>query len=349
MNRKIRFAGAFAFGLFACVSSALATDPRACLFREKESPSTGLPAQDPPVIVRERYFSFQNEKYPIMTFSDTAKSGKSRSEQCLRYEVENIGKKDIHAFRWRLPSITVDPLEPGNFHRRSEVQFKDLLFDPQVIPSVVRAFNIENLTTNVWGERPGQAAAPSGETRYATTYLLPLGEVDAGLPQFAQMVGWGSQVVAAARLTDPGMRTHPARKIYSGPGFLFETISEAVREGPVIQFKTTVTVGGPATSEAVFGLPGLSALGRLREVSGTVQDYEKFFGTFKEFAIQGEKFRGEWVFSTRIEAASLKNIVFRVGQPIVIKRGAKRDCFLAFAFSPLATNFNIEQCDQISP
>ena len=71
------------------VTDAASETPRACLTKEREIPPIGLP-DDNTVLVTKSPIDHANTNYWVATYSETAKSGRSRSEQCFRYEIQKI-------------------------------------------------------------------------------------------------------------------------------------------------------------------------------------------------------------------------------------------------------------------
>src|ERR1035437_398559 len=78
--------------LIGMIGPAAAAVPRACLFAGGPEAVPFLTAQGPPILVGDVDLDSQSAvtPYKVRTFSDTAKREQYRSEQCLRYEVENI-------------------------------------------------------------------------------------------------------------------------------------------------------------------------------------------------------------------------------------------------------------------
>jgi hypothetical protein len=235
--------------------------PRACIEAKDEAPPGGLAIGQLGVIAREAQFAVGQKQYVMQTFADTAPSGRTRSEQCFRYEVENTGSEIIRQFYWPLAGINVDPVNPGR-PRPSKIRALPILEAPIDIVSSLFAFEDEKAVTRAWAER--QYKETGNQTQSSESPRMALTKPDAFLP------GLSALLEKAKLPTEPfftvylneGEISREAPTLhdrYSSLGLNIDVSSNAVRVGKSIIIQTTINIAGQSTGGLQYSMPALRA------------------------------------------------------------------------------------------
>lgn len=223
LGRRCFLFVALGHALSLLCSGNVSADPRACVELMDESPRTGLP-EKAPVIFRSPYFDHAQVSHKLKTFSDTAPSGLSRSEQCFRYEVENVGRHDVRNLYWELAGMRTDRLEPSFEGRRSKVRIRTILENPIDIDSQIDVFENTPVLTRAWAER--RAAAAIDKTIYdraARLLQIDPGNVDFSLVRFLKQNNLPVISLVAFDMSSGEAQAQRIEDRYSAPGFRLRT------------------------------------------------------------------------------------------------------------------------------
>jgi len=328
----------------ATISTNSFATPRACIELRDEKPPTGLPDQ-PPVISRSRPFDHDQIAYKIQTFSETAPSGKTRAEQCFRYEVENTGAKDIRSLNWELAGIFADPLKLGFNDRRSRVRERQIIDDPIDIDSKIDTFEKTAVVTRAWADRRTKSAAVDRKDSQGLTHFsIAPEEIMSGLAQFLRQNNLQADTLVATDMSGKE-EAQRARDVYSGPGFRLVTESVAIREGENVRLYTNVLLDGPRAEGTTLAMPSLRAVTSLNGSASDLREYSAFLSRFAEVSAFARN-QTKWFFSANVPLKSLyKNMVYQVQNPIVVQfEDGSFDCALVTSYASLPITFSLRNC-----
>jgi len=324
--------------------------PRACLSPDLGKNIPNLPDGDAKIIAEDVAIDDRGAPpaFRMRTYSETDPSGASRSEQCFRYEVENLDTRNVRNFFWPLAGFSVDPLEPKL--RRSKKRKQSITEDPIAVASKINAFENSEGFTRAWASRGPQSAqlqldGTQGSISDGIRYIS-IGRIDPQLPNALAGIGAFSNVVAAYTFSSSDRQAPETEDLYSGSDFTIQVTSIADRSDNILRFRTYVYALGEAVLSADMFMPGLQALGQIKRNEKKIDQLEDFFGAYKNLKSTAVSRGGKWLFSTTSPLGEAAQ-AFVVQTPILIRRGAARECVMVTAFAPIPVSFPLEECKGI--
>lgn len=314
------------------------SQPRACVDQPPPLPES---TDDKDVIYRLRSLKHREDSHPIKTFSETAQDPQGRFEQCFRYEIENVGPKEITHVWWPLADISAGLLKPGTADRRRSVRTGPIADDPIGTNTTVNAFENAKVETRAWAERLQANAAAK---RAPGVAILRAPDID------AEFLGWLQQnklpvVTIVALRPDSEGQGAPLRTSYSKTRFSLSSTSTARQAGPDVMIETTVTATGPDAGAAEYFMPALHALQGLDAPSVGLNEYSRFLSRYRESSTQSDRNQSAR-FTWRVPLNFLNNgQVYRMRHPVSVRFSDNSvDCVLVDSYSPLAMNFSLQDC-----
>ena len=338
--------------LLACASDTAfaAEPPRACLSPSVDRSIPYLPDGDPKVIAEDVTIDDRGmpPAYLMRTYSETDPSGSSRSEQCFRYEVENLDTRNVRNFFWPLAGFLVDPLEPKM--RRSKKKKQMIMEDPIAINSKINAFENSEGFTRAWASRgPQNAQIQLNGTKGSISdgvRFVSIGRIDAQLPSALAGFGAISTVIGAYTFSQSDQQAPVTEDLYTASNFVIQVNSVADRSDNVLRFRTYVYASGDGVADADLFMPGLQALGRTRSSETKIRQVEEFLGFYKDMRSRSVSRDGKWIFSATSPWGDAAQ-AFVVQTPILIRRGAARECVMVTALAPIPVSFPLNECNGI--
>jgi hypothetical protein len=267
--------------------SADAAAPRACVSADPPNGIPVLPENGPKLLVREVDLKESDGTTTgmVKTYSETDPSGRTRSEQCFRYEIENL-RQTIRNFYWELAGLFLDPMESQA--RRSRNRKQQVFDDPIDIDSRLNAFENSKGTTRAWADRvTGDTLAVNEAPTGPTLTRVAVAEINPGLIPLLREHGALDSPAATYTLTEEKQKTPEVHDSYSGPDFKIEVDSVAERVGRELAFRRRVHASGEAVQNAAFSMPALLALLSLKAQPDLLAVYKGVFWTVHGVQKQG--------------------------------------------------------------
>lgn len=284
-------------------------------------------------------------QYFAQTFSETAPSGRTRSEQCFRYEVENTGTRIITQFYWPLAAINVDHLAPGRPSRVSVVRARPILDAPIDIDSKLFAIENEPALTRAFAERQYREGAINSDNRISgAPVLVKPDEALAGLEKFLQINHLPSEPFYTLYLKQ-GEDAPGVRDSYASATIQLDVRTIAYRKEQELHFKTVIRSKQLVTEQLLLTFPTIQAWKKTGRPLKSLADFSNFLSTSAVSKKDGqpppEKLVIDW--SVPTEAKSPIPI-YRTMAPIFIFGKANAECFLITTYSPSPLSFDVNSC-----
>ncbi|MEX2449925.1 MAG: hypothetical protein WD407_03640 [Rhodospirillales bacterium] len=342
MCHKILFFFSSFLFVIALFASSASSAPRACHDLSRDG---GLPNKDGRIISKKITFHKNSKKYPVRTYSDSENSGQHTSEWCFRYEVENVGKKDISNFYWGLGGIRVDPFKPGRKFRESKVKATPILYDPLDRPSDIYAFKNLRESTRAWMESKNLSQATHSKKYYIPfSAILSHASVDPKLPDLLKKHNLSESPIMSFDFSVPGVKTQLLQERINGPGYQLFVSSYAMREKNQAVIHTTISAKGSASKSTDYYMPSFTALTETKNASD-LKSYSRFISLFQELSYRPRKFQPKWSFVTTIQIDKLKRgKVFLTNHPITLIHSGVKHCYRVISYSIFALDFGLRQC-----
>lgn len=347
-------------GLLFVATEAAANEPRACIPFEKGSQKEKkLVAGDPGVIHDTIAFTYISDQYSIDVYSSKHDGTQAPQRYCLRYEIENSGKKDVAMVYWEDAKLLVKKLSSGPDYRRSKVYDYPLLYPPMERHTKIYAFTDIQKSVRAW---------KIADDDPLKKHFFDKEKIDAGLmtdptwaPTTAKLIsaeklGTSLQIVSEKfklprdpvwTLKLPSDASYKApyfHEHYAGEDFSLSIYSSASVERGKIEFTTSISADGAGASKYQYRMPALDSF-PFAAVKNRSADFDGYVSAFNIFSKRDRKFEGKWFFRNSVSIADLPyGGIFAINHPVYIKSDASYECFFITSYSPVPVNFGREQC-----